>query len=100
MIDLVEFVEEVEGIHFRSIFLPFKGMRCEQHKHDVSHPTYCGSGKARLYVEGRFAGDVEAGHAVAVKAGKHHFFEAIEDNTRLTCVFDAARAEELTGKGF
>lgn len=95
-----EFVEEVEGIYFRSVFLPFKGMSVPQHRHDVSHPTYCGSGKARLYENGRFVCDVEAGRAVKVRAGVDHLFEALEDNTRLTCIFDAARALELEKKGY
>lgn len=97
---VVEFVDVVDGIMFRSVFLPFKGMTVPQHRHDVSHPTYCGAGKARLYVNGRMAADVEAGRAISIEAGKDHLFEALEDNTRLTCVFDAARAEELKGKGY
>lgn len=100
MTGIVEFVDVVEGIMFRSVFLPFKGMCGEQHQHDVTHPLYCGSGKARLYTDGRFDCDIEAGQAVPVKAGKKHFVEALEDNTRLTCVFDAAGADELKEKGY
>lgn len=97
---MTEFIEEVEGIYFRSVFLPFKGMTIPQHRHDVAHPTLCGSGKARLYVDGRFCCDIEAGHAVPIKAGVDHLFEALEDDTRLTCVFDAARANEIKDKGY
>lgn len=97
---IVEFVEEVDGFHFRSVFLPFKGMTIPQHVHDVSHPTLCGSGKARLYVDGRISGDVEAGHAIYIAAGKKHLFEALEDNTRLTCVFNAEQALRLKEEGF
>ena len=97
--EVVEFVEEVDGIYFRSVFLPFKGAMIPQHVHDESHPTYCGSGKARLYVDDVFARDVEAGHAVKVAAGKRHSFEALEDNTRLTCIWDAEKALRLKQKG-
>lgn len=97
---IVETVKEQFGIYFRSVFLPFKGMIGEQHAHDVSHPTLCGSGKARLYVDGRFQEDVEAGGIVGIEAGKKHFFEALEDNTRLTCVFDAEKALRLKEEGF
>lgn len=97
---IVEFVEEVGGFMFRSVFLPFKGMSGEQHVHDVTHPTLCGSGRARLYVDGKLRGDVEAGHAITVEAGKRHFFEALEDNTRLTCVFHAEQALQLKREGF
>lgn len=100
MNELVEFVEEVDGIYFRSILLPKAGMRGEQHSHGVSHPTYCGSGRAALFVDGKHVCDVAAGHAVPVKAGSQHLFVALEDNTRLTCIFDAARAEKLKEKGF
>jgi quercetin dioxygenase-like cupin family protein len=52
-------------------------MTIAQHKHDVSHPTYCGlSGKARLHLDGVFDRDVEAGHAAPVRAGVNHEFEA------------------------
>lgn len=97
--EVVEFVEEIDGFHFRSILLPANGMVCGQHKHDISHPTLCGSGKAKLYVEGFEVGDVEAGHAIHVEAGKEHFFVALEDNTRLTCVFNAEQALALKAEG-
>lgn len=97
---IVEYVEERMGVYFRSVFLPFKGMTIPQHVHDVSHPTFCGSGKARLYVDGLFREDVEAGHAVGIEAGKRHCFEALEDNTRLTCVFNAEQAMKLKEDGF
>jgi quercetin dioxygenase-like cupin family protein len=97
---IVEYCNETLGFHFRSVFLPFKGMTIPQHEHDVSHPTLCGSGKARLYVDGRFTEDVEAGGIVEIAAGKKHMFEALEDNTRLTCVFNAEQAEKLKGDGF
>lgn len=99
MNEIVEFVDEVAGIYFRSVFLAFKGTTIPQHSHDEAHATYCGSGKARLYVDGRFQEDIEAGHAVAIAAGKQHLFEALEDHTRLTCVWDAAAAQRLKEKG-
>jgi quercetin dioxygenase-like cupin family protein len=98
--DLVEFVEEVEGIYFRSILLPKAGMRVEQHQHEVSHPTYCGSGRAALFIDGKHVADVAAGHAIGVRANAPHLFVALEDNTRLSCIFDAARAQEIKKKGF
>jgi quercetin dioxygenase-like cupin family protein len=99
MSEMVEFIEEVCGIYFRSILLPEKGMRVEQHVHDHDHATYCGSGRARVFVDGEDQGDVTAGRAIAVMAGKKHAFESMEDNTRLTCVHDVASAESIKAKG-
>lgn len=89
MTEIIEFIEEKAGIYFRSVFLPFKGTTIPQHVHTEDHATLVGNGKARLYVNGRFDSDIEAGHAVTIKAGQKHMFEALEDNTRLICVWDA-----------
>lgn len=95
----VNFVEEVAGIYFRSVFLPFKGMTVPQHMHDHDHATFCGSGSARVYVNDQFHCDVKAGHAIEIKAGKRHLFEALEDDTRLTCVHDIASVEAIKARG-
>lgn len=98
--EIVEFVEEVGGIYFRSIVLPFKGMTIPQHVHSEPHATYVGSGAARLYIDYREAVDVQAGHAIEVAAGKRHWFEALEDNTRLVCVWSSeAAAREMKARG-
>lgn len=96
---VIEFIEEVCGIYFRSVVLPKAGMRIAQHTHDHDHATYCGSGRAMVIVDGVPQGKVAAGHAVAVLAGKKHEFIAIEDGTRLTCVHDVASAESIKAKG-
>lgn len=82
----VEFVEEVCGIFFRSVFLEKSGMIVWQHVHTYDHPTFIGSGSVRLWVDEEWAGDFKAGHAVGIKAGQKHLFMALEPNTRLACV--------------
>ena len=95
MTDIVEYVNDVCGIHFRSVLIEKAGEKISQHVHDHDHPTYCGSGSARLRVNGEVVGDVHAGGVVAVLAGQHHEFEALEDNTRLACIHDVASAESI-----
>lgn len=98
--EIVEFVQEVAGIYFRSVLLKKKGMRIPQHVHSESHATYIGAGKVRLYVDYDLACDVEAGNAVEIQAGKRHWFEALEDNTRITCVWSLEAAErQMKSKG-
>jgi len=99
MSEIVEFVEEVAGLYFRSILLPRSGIRVPQHVHDYDHATYIGSGAARMYVDGAPAGDFPAGHAASVRAGHQHEFEALEPNTRLVCIHDVASAESLKQRG-
>lgn len=95
---LVEFVDEVCGIYFRSILIQ-KGKRVPQHVHDYDHPTLVCSGKAALYVGGILAGIYGPGQAAPVMAGQHHDFEALENNTRLTCIHHAASADSIKVKG-
>ena len=99
MSELVEFVNEVGGFYFRSVFLPNAGTWIDQHVHDHDHATYCGAGAAVLYVNGEPKERVEAGHAVAIKAGQKHAFWSVEPNTRLTCVHDVKSAESVKAKG-
>lgn len=100
MSEIIEFVDEVEGIHFRSILIRKAGTLVPQHEHDVSHPTLCGQGSASIYLGTAYWRDIKAGEAVPIKAGVVHSFMALEDDTRLTCVFDAERALKLKQKGF
>ncbi len=86
--------------YFRSSPILKKGDRIPQHKHDVPHPTFCCSGSADFYVDGLKAGTVTAGHAVEIEAGHLHAFVALEDNTRLTCIFNADEALRLREKGY
>lgn len=99
MSEIVEFVEEVCGLYFRSIVLPRAGMRIAQHQHDHDHATYIGAGSVRMYIDGTPAGDFYAGRAVPIIAGQHHAFEALEPGTRLTCVHDVASAQSIKKKG-
>jgi quercetin dioxygenase-like cupin family protein len=87
----VEFIEEVCGIYFRSILVEKEGMLVWQHVHDYDHATYIGSGAARLWVDGVWQADYQAGSAAGIKAGAKHVFQALKPNTRLACVHDARR---------
>lgn len=97
--EIVELVDEVCGIYFRSILIPKAGTLVRQHAHDHDHATYCGSGRAAMFVNGVMVRHVDAGQAVAVKAGQEHSFAALEDNTRLTCVHSVESAESIKRKG-
>lgn len=97
--EIVEFVEEVCGIYFRSVLLPKRGTKIAQHVHDHDHATYIGSGSVALHVGGVLAGIFKAGRAVPIIAGQQHEFVSLEDNTRLTCVHDVASAESIKTKG-
>lgn len=93
MNDVIEFVEEVAGIYFRSVLILKSGVRVPQHVHPYDHATYCGQGSALMIVDGKIKRVVNAGEAVLVEANHSHEFEALEDNTRLACVHDAQSAE-------
>jgi quercetin dioxygenase-like cupin family protein len=99
MSEIVEFIDEVCGIYFRSILIPKAGIRVPQHTHDHPHATYIGQGKAALYVGGVLAGIYEAGKAVPILANQLHEFEALEDSTRLTCVHSVESALSIKRKG-
>lgn len=96
---LVEFIEEVGGIYFRSIRLAKAGMFVPQHEHDHDHATFCGNGAARAWADNEWIGDVEQGRAIEIKAGRHHTFMALEDNTLLTCIHDLSSALSLKERG-
>lgn len=95
----VEFIDVVCDIYFRSIILEKKGDKVDQHVHDHDHATYIGSGSARAWKNSILMGDYKAGSALPVMAGCYHEFEALEDNTRLTCVHDVKSAKSIKDNG-
>lgn len=95
---IVEFANEVYGIYFRSVFLKEEGTSIDQHVHDHDHCTFVGSGEVRLWVNGDFVGDFEAGLVIPVEKGKKHSFKSLKPDTRLTCVHIAASAESAKRK--
>lgn len=98
MIELVEYVDEVCGMYFRSLLLPVAGIKVPTHKHPYDHATVVGSGKAILHANGEkrvyIAGDV-----AELKAEVDHTWESLEPNTRLTCVHDTRGADFIKKAG-
>lgn len=82
------------GLLFNSVIL-LKGQLVEQHVHSKPHPTFIGSGAARLWADRAWGGDFKAGEAVEVAAGVAHVFEALEDNTLVACVWEEKVGEEM-----
>lgn len=99
MSEVVEFVEEVSGIYFRSYLIPHRGTRIPQHVHDYDHGSVIGSGAVRVRVDGQVIGIYGAGHVVPIKAGQLHEFETLEDRTRVICVHSVESAESIKRKG-
>ena len=64
-----------------------------QHVHDYDHATYVGAGRVRVWVDGLFLADFEAGQLIPIQAGKLHEFMSLEAGTRLACIHDIASAE-------
>lgn len=96
---IVEIIhDDLCGFYLRTALFERAGERSEQHEHTCEHPTLCGSGAAQYWENGVHVGDVRAGGAVKVSAGQKHEFVALEDNTRLTCIFNLAQAEEERGR--
>lgn len=99
MNEIVEFVEEVAGIYFRSVLLPDAGTFIPQHMHDYDHATYVASGSVRLFVNNQEKAIYKAGSAVLIQANKQHSFLSLEPNTRLACIHDAESADSIKVKG-
>lgn len=91
---IVEKIHIVGGIYFRSILIN-KDVSLPQHTHNHDHATYVGSGSVRLWINGVESGDYFGGDAVEIKGGSEHLFMALEDNTRLVCVWPESIGEEL-----
>lgn len=94
-----EFVDEVAGVYFRSIMLAEAGQAVEQHVHDYDHATLVCCGRARMWIDNVYAGEVEPGRPVEIKAGQRHMFQALEANTRLVCVHNAESALAIKERG-
>jgi len=94
----VEFVDEVAGLYFRSIWLRRAGLKVPQHIHPYDHATICANGSATVYVDGKAVDTLFAGNVIKITANHLHEFVSLEPNTRLICVHDAKSAEAIKEK--
>lgn len=95
----VEFVGEVEGISIRSTILEKVGDCVGQHAHQYSHATLVGSGEVRLWVDGVWLGDYKRGQVIAIKAGHPHIFQALAEDTLMSCLTISEIAEMVRKEG-
>lgn len=96
----VEQIVEAGGFYFRTICLAEPGYVVPQHVHDHEHVTLVGSGKARGWKHGVWIGDRSAGEAFVIEADAPHLFQALDAQTRLTCIHNIESALSLKRKGF
>lgn len=83
----VEIINETLGFCSRMITLEKAGTYIPQHAHPDDHATLICAGRARGWVDGTWIGDFGPGDLVPVRAGHPHVFQALEDMTRLACLF-------------
>lgn len=95
----VESIEVVAGLYFRSILLEEAGHVVPQHVHDHDHATMIAAGAARLWVNGIWQRDYQAGQAASIEAGQTHLFQSLAPKTRLVCIHDVASADSIRTKG-
>jgi quercetin dioxygenase-like cupin family protein len=95
---IVEFIDEVGGLYFRSMLIPERGDVVQQHVHDHDHVTYVGNGSVVAFADDECLGEIMAGRAIEIKAGVQHKFVALEPKTRITCVHQVNSAESLKAK--
>jgi quercetin dioxygenase-like cupin family protein len=89
---LVEQIQtDVAGLYLRSIVLPAMVM-VPQHEHPYDHATLVAHGSVKLWVDGLYQGQYEAGQAVEIKANHKHEFLSLVDGTRLVCIHHTASA--------
>lgn len=96
---IVERIEEVCGLYFRTMLLTYANTTIPQHSHDHDHATLVCAGKVRVWIDGKHLGDYSAGMAIPIKAGAKHLFHSLEPMTRLSCVHDIASAEAVKQGG-
>lgn len=89
----VEFVDVVEGICIRTATLSNAGDCVGQHKHSYSHANHVGHGSVRLWVDGVWVGDFKRNQTISIKANAIHIFQALEDDTSISCLTIASVAE-------
>lgn len=89
----VEFVGDAEGIAIRSTTLEKAGDCVGQHSHPYSHATLVGNGAVRVWVNDLWRGDFRRGDPIGIKAGCSHIFQALEDDTFMSCLTVISKVE-------
>lgn len=88
----------VRNVWIRQVELPTKGDVVLTHAHSHDHQTLLASGKVMAYVDDKNWGEFTAPKIIVIRAGQHHCFEALADNTVLYCIHairDGERVEDI-----
>lgn len=87
------------GLYFRSLLMKKKNTVVPQHVHDLGHATIVGAGRARGWANGEWIGDKGPGEIFDIDPYIEHVFQALEENTFMSCVHDEKSAESVKAKG-
>jgi quercetin dioxygenase-like cupin family protein len=87
-------IEQPEKIEFhfadeifvKMIAIKKAGTMIPGHAHTYDHTSLLASGKFRLWVEEKLAGDYIAPTGILIKAGAKHMMLTLEDNTVFACI--------------
>lgn len=78
-------IASCRNVWVRMILLPKKGNRNDPHYHDFDHITLLSKGSVKATVDDRET-IYYAPQLILTEANKLHHFEALEDDTLLTCI--------------
>src|SRR5436309_654435 len=76
----------ISNLWIKQLVFKTAGMMALSHAHSFDHQTLLATGRLRVYVDDAHVRDFTAPQIIIVRAGQHHCFVALEDNTAAYCI--------------
>jgi hypothetical protein len=91
-----QWVDVVDDIYTRVIYLEYKDFVVPQHIHTYEHTTLLAHGSVRLYKNRQWFADYHAPKLIKVEANTEHYFQSLEDHTVICCIHNTHGMDDVS----
>lgn len=82
-----------DDVFVKQMAIAKAGTYIPQHSHKYDHLSMLAVGSVDVWKDGRYDRAYHAPAGIVIAAGVKHLFRALEDNTVIYCIHNAARAD-------
>lgn len=91
-----QWMDVVDDVLTRVIYLSYKDFIVPQHVHTYAHHTLLACGSVRVFKDKHWWADYTAPKLITIDANVEHWFQSLEDNTVICCIHNTHGLNEAS----